>query len=211
MLNLPLTLQKGHLPHRHPASCYPDNSRQAAAALADSTSAVVAPVVHTVPAAVRIGLVAVRIVPDLAHTGCCRSSLRWKMAGRAGCRSRVEAGRSPGLGRGSHRARDRHPGGWEVAIAGRMAVRLGPWDVLALLSHGVEEGMNVRISGMPLRRCTGLSCGGRVFVLRRPQKSGVRRWTVVSRQKLGKARRFGVGRRMNVSPRALFRTRIAGA
>lgn len=171
MPNQPLTLQKAHLQHRRPASCYLDNSRQAAAVLAGSTSAAVVPVVHTAPVAVRIGLVAVRIVPDLARMGCCRSSLRWMMAGRAGCRSRVEAGRSPGLGPGSHRARDRHPGGWEVAIAGRMAVRLG------------------RISGMPLRRCVGLGCGERVFVLRRPQKSGVRRWTVVSRQKLGKARR----------------------
>lgn len=91
-----------HFHHLHRASCCPDSILPAAVALADSAFAVVA-------LADRTGLAGDRTGPDLVRMGwaSCRSSLSWRTAGRADCRSRARAGRMPGLAQGNRRARDR--------------------------------------------------------------------------------------------------------
>lgn len=134
--NLPLDRQKVRLPYRHPASCCLECSHPAAA-LAGSTCPAAVPAGRIVPVVDHIALVADRTALDpAARMGCCRrSSLRWTMADRAGCRSMAEADHSPGLERVNRRAQDRRHGGWEEAIADKMAVRLGPWGMLVVSSQ----------------------------------------------------------------------------
>ena len=122
-LNLLPNPRKVHF-HRHHLASYCLDSTLLEAAAPVGIASVPADRIDLV--AVHTGLVAGRIVPGSVHMGCCHSSPRWKMAGRAGCRSTVEGGRSPVLGRESRKARDRRRGGWEVAIAGIEVVRPGP-------------------------------------------------------------------------------------
>ena len=102
--------------HHRPAS-YHRSIHLAAVGLAGSAFAAAGLAAHTVPAAARTG-------PD-SHTDCCRSTLRRRRAGLAGCHSTALADRSLGLGRGSRRARGWRLGGWVVEIAGMRAARLG--------------------------------------------------------------------------------------
>lgn len=108
-----ITPQTDHCPHRPPAS-YRRSIRPAGVALAGSTFAV----------AGRTGPVAGRTALGSAHTGCCRSSLRRRREGLAGCRSMGLADRSPGLGRGSRRARFQRRGGWAAGTEDMKVVRL---------------------------------------------------------------------------------------